>query len=109
MKYALLLALLLNSSAMAAPDFNRLANAISKAENSKVHPYGVMVKYKHTTPRQACINTCKHAWKDYKGPENGFLTFLAARYAAIGAANDPTNLNKNWLRNVTKFYNSVDK
>jgi len=40
---------------------NKLADAIYLAEGgSKTkHPYGILKKYKTTTPRQACINTIK--------------------------------------------------
>jgi hypothetical protein len=42
-----------------------------------------------------------------KGYLDDGLTTLAqiqARYAPAGAANDPTNLNSNWLRNTTTLY-----
>ena len=41
---------------------NRLATAIFYAEGGAKtkHPYGILTTYKHTTPRQACINTIKH-------------------------------------------------
>jgi hypothetical protein len=80
-----------------------IANAIKKAEG--IHsrfPYGILVKYKNTTPRQACLNTIAHARKDWNG-QGDFLEFLAKRYCPIGAKNDPTGLNKNWLKNVM-FY-----
>ena len=81
---------------------NQLANAIYKAENSKRHPYGILAHYKHTTPRQACINTIKHAKRDWNG-KGDFIVFLGSRYCPIGAKNDPKGLNKNWVKNV-KFY-----
>lgn len=34
---------------------------------------------------------------------------IGAKYAPIGAGNDPTNLNSNWSRSVTKFYNELKK
>lgn len=30
---------------------------------------------------------------------------IQRKYAPVGAANDPTNLNKNWISGVTKYYN----
>jgi hypothetical protein len=91
-------------------DVEKLCESIRKAENSKKYPYGIMVKYKNTTPKQACVNTVRHALKDYKGPTkfDPFLEFLAARYAPIGAKNDPKNLNKNWVKNVSFFYKKVN-
>lgn len=82
----------------------QVANAIFWAEGGykTSHPYGILQKYKHTTPRQACINTIRHARRDWNG-KGDFLSFLASRYAPLGVANDPTNLNANWLKNVRYF------
>jgi len=81
----------------------KLATAIYYAENSKSHPYGIMVHYKHTSARTACINTIRHALRDWNG-KGDFLAFLASRYAPIGASNDPRGLNRNWVKNVRYFY-----
>ena len=87
-----------------------LADAIFKAEgvNSR-HPYGILKKYKTTTPRQACINTIKSALKRYQTDSKGleFIPFLAKTYCPVGAKNDPTGLNKNWVKNVTYFYQEL--
>ena len=100
----ILIVLLFPQSARAEEiNVDRLADAIYKAENSKAHPYGIMVKYKHTTPRKACVNTINHALKDWNG-SGDFVDFLQKRYAPIGVRNDPRNLNVNWSRNVHKFY-----
>jgi hypothetical protein len=86
---------------------DQLANAIYRAENSKKHPYGILKKYKTTSPRQACINTIKHAIRDYKGGD--FIEFLASRYAPLNCANDPTGLNVHWVKNVRYFLNKEIK
>lgn len=33
-----------------------------------------------------------------------FISYFASVYCPIGADNDPTNLNKNWLKNALKAY-----
>lgn len=98
----------------AEPNYDLLADAIRIAEGNS--NYGVLSHYKHTSYRQACKNTLKHAWKDYsrkgpiatlralKGHRNGFLRFLRDRYCPVGAKNDPRGLNKNWLKNVKHHY-----
>lgn len=59
------------------------ANAIKHAENSHKHPYGIMARYRHTTPRQACINTVRHNYKKWlkltqeTGLKQPFLGYLA--------------------------------
>lgn len=105
---AILIILLVNGCAWASTDdidVNRLASAIGRAENSKAHPYGILAHYKHTSARQACINTIKHAMVDWSEDMRvDFITFLGRRYCPIGADNDPTGLNKNWIKNVRYYY-----
>jgi len=91
---------------------DQIADAIYKAEGSNKtnHPYGILQKYKHTTPRQACINTIVHARKDFKGKyksESEFISLLGDRYCPVGAKNDPKGLNKNWKKNVNYFLNKT--
>jgi len=83
---------------------DQIATAIYYAEGGAhtSHPYGILAHYKHTTPRQACLNTIAHARRDWNG-KGDFITFLGSRYCPVGAANDPRGLNKNWVRNVTKI------
>lgn len=87
-------------------DFERLATAIGKAENSTAHPYGIMQRYKYTTPRQACINTIKHKYRDWvaEGSRGDYLAYLQTKYAPLNAQNDPSGLNYNWLSNVRRLY-----
>lgn len=86
-------------------DVERLADAIYLAEGGAktAHPYGILAKYKTTTPRQACINTIRHAFRDWD-KRGDFISYLGARYAPVGASNDPRGLNKNWVKNVHYFY-----
>lgn len=88
-----------------------LAEAINQAEDSNAHPYGIMIKYKHTTPRQACLNTIMHRYHDWlkAGSKGDFIESLSKTYAPIGASNDPTGLNKNWVKNVKFFYGKFER
>jgi len=90
-------------------DVQRLTNAIYKAEggNQTRWPYGILKKYKKTTPRQACINTIKSAQKRFakQTKEKDFVHFLSLTYCPIGVSNDPQGLNRYWEKNVRKFYN----
>jgi hypothetical protein len=95
--------LLIKSCHAQTIDVERLATAIGKAENSKAHPYGIMQRYRNTTPRQACINTIKHRLKTFNG-HGDFITYLGSIYAPANATNDPKGLNKNWVNNVKYFY-----
>jgi len=94
----------LTATAQAKPkiDVEKLATAIGRAENSKTHPYGILAHYKHTTPRQACINTINSNYRRWDG-RGDFVEYLAKTYCPIGAKNDPKGLNKNWTKNVKHF------
>lgn len=82
---------------------DQIANAIYWAEGGDIsHPYGILAHYKTTTSRQACINTIQHARRDWNG-KGDFCEFLGSRYCPVGANNDPTGLNVNWVKNV-KYY-----
>jgi hypothetical protein len=41
------------------------------------------------------------------GKPGDFITFLGNRYAPKGVANDPTNLNKHWIKNVTDWEEKI--
>jgi len=90
-------------------DVNRLAKAIYIAEGADKtkHPYGILTRYKHTTPRQACINTINSALKRFRQQtkEKDFIAFLGATYCPTtgNLSRAEKALNRNWVKNV-KFY-----
>jgi hypothetical protein len=108
--FALIFALCFFSINAFADEINieKLASAIYHAEGGAKtkHPYGILKRYKTTTPRQACINTIKTNMKKFKAQntETDFIVFMSKTYCPIGAKNDPTGLNKNWVKNVKYFY-----
>ena len=59
--------------------------------------------------RRICYNTVKNNWIRWINKSHNaelypdYLSFLASRYAPIGAGNDPQNLNRHWLKNVQYF------
>ena len=83
---------------------DQITDAIYMAEGGAgaAMPYGIMKHYRHTTARQACINTIEHARRDCPAGED-LIAFLQKRYCPIGAENDPMALNRYWLKNVRWF------
>jgi hypothetical protein len=58
-----------------------------------------------TTREEALKVTCRsaaHALSDFVKANHGaeFITFWGHRWAPVGAVNDPSDLNRNWPRNV---------
>lgn len=84
---------------------NQIADAIYMAEGGEKtsYPYGILTKYKTTTPRQACINTINSALKRFANQtkETDFIVFLGSTYCPVEG--DTTGLNKNWVKNVKYF------
>lgn len=50
-----------------------------------------------------------HAMCDYVKAHDpaGFVTAFGAKWAPVGVANDPTNLNTHWVGNVQKLWSAV--
>lgn len=98
------------SSAFCEPNWEAYAQAIYQAEGgSKTRfPYGIVSINTHGDKELAhriCLNTIRHKHRDWVsgGRKGRFLDYLASRYAPVGAENDPTGLNKNWIRNVEYY------
>lgn len=80
--------------------------AIRKAENGKTpKEFGVLNKQAMRFKDPVKSLECQARWcagtikKRYKGDLEAF----GARYCPVGAENDPTGLNKNWVKNVKNF------
>ncbi len=82
---------------------NRVVAAIWKIEggNKTKYPYGIK-SIKTNNPKLACEQTVRNNWIRWQkaGKTNDFIQFLGARYAPIGAPDDPRNLNSNWIKNL---------
>lgn len=66
-----------------------------------------------TTREQAIEVTCRsanHALAAYVSAHDpeGFVAFWGAKWAPIGAKNDPHDLNRNWPLNVLRLWKRVN-
>ena len=88
---------------------DEIADAIYKAEGgSKAKiAYGILsVKVKDAQEaRQVCINTIRNNRVRFANQNKftDYIEFLASRYCPVGADNDKSGLNKNWVKNVKYF------
>jgi hypothetical protein len=87
--------------------------AIRFAENGgKGREYGILhERVKPTYRSQAgwCAATVQKTYDRWTalGMPGDFVCHLGARYCPIGADNDPTGLNKNWVSNVQYFLKKI--
>ncbi len=86
----------------------KLLYSIRKVENGRQgREFGVLspeaMRYEKGDPLLSLETQAKWAAGTIKKRFNGNLEEFAGRWAPVGAKNDPTNLNKNWIKNI-KFY-----
>lgn len=89
----------------------QIADAIYLAEGGAKtkYPYGIksVVCHGQEDCRKVCLNTIRNNRRRFAEyghkKHSSFISFLASRYCPIGAGDDPTGLNKNWIRNVQYF------
>ena len=83
--------------------------AIRYAENGGAgKEYGILhPRVKPTYRSQAgwCAATVQKNYDRWvkAGSKGEFIVFLGNKYCPVGADNDPTGLNKHWVKNVTSF------
>lgn len=89
------------------PYWNQVVDAIYMAEGGEraKKPFGILSVpcSDYGDCRKVCFNTVRNnyfRWID-AGRPGEYLEFLAKRYAPVGAENDPSGLNRNWLKNVS--------
>jgi len=88
----------------------QLIQAVVKAEGDILK--AVRCSFPNTPDREKALDiTCRsavHAMSDYikdqRSQQQSFVDFWAARWAPIGAANDPNNLNRHWAKNVSTLW-----
>ena len=85
-------------------DFERLADAIRREENSKSHPYGVMVDgLTEAQARSWCIRICKQEFARFQRRKRAntwpsdYFDFLSFRYCWLN--------RESWSANVRSIYN----
>jgi len=114
-------AIILQTAAIRGIDARLLA-AIRKAEmGGPGREFGVLSIPAPTYQDQANIaaNTIRNNVSRYEGDTglsamldgrytDSFIAYLGAKYAPIGAGNDPSGLNANWITNVTTWYGRID-
>lgn len=63
--------------------------------------YGILTTYRHTSPKQACINTLRHQWRNYCTTSHSkrFLAYLQEHYCPINSTTD-NGTCINWEYNV---------
>lgn len=85
------------------PEQTALLMTIRRVESGKPgREFGVLSRkaMRHRDGVKSFYLQARFAAETIKGRYTGDIDAFAARWAPVGVANDPTNLNKNWARNA---------
>lgn len=85
---------------------DQLATAIYHAENSRTWPYGIKHHYRHTSARQACVNTIVHRYRLWD-KQGDFISYLQKSYCPINSDTDDGTCQY-WTKNVKYNLNKGD-
>jgi hypothetical protein len=102
-----------NSLLAAAISIHETGNGTSPACVNLRNPGGLMSNGKYLKSFksiddgiEAMLSNLKNLYID-QGLRD--IESIGAKYCPVGAANDPTNLNRYWIPNVTKYYLEMEK
>jgi beta-N-acetylglucosaminidase len=95
---------------LAAVAIHETGNGTSKAANEKNNVAGMMGKNglkSYASVEESIMDMARNLSKNYLGEGLSSISQIGAKYAPIGAANDPTNLNNHWVTGVNRFLNQL--
>lgn len=85
-------------------------NGASRAAMEKNNVAGMMGKNglkSYGSVEESIMDMARNLSKNYLGQGFSSISQIAAKYAPVGATNDPTNLNNHWVSGVTRFINQI--
>jgi len=85
-----------------------LVQAVVRAEGDIVKAVQCSIPSVQTRDKALDVlcRSCVHALRDFvqsRGEQSAFIQFWGARWAPVGATNDPQALNANWVHNVSQL------
>ncbi|GAA0382731.1 glucosaminidase domain-containing protein [Paenibacillus motobuensis] len=93
---------------LAAIAIHETGNGTSNAAKNKNNVGGMMGKnglMSFSSIQEGIDKMASNLKRNYFDQGLTSIAQIQRKYAPVGAANDPTNLNKNWISGVTKYYN----
>lgn len=99
-----------NPALLAAIAQHETGNGTSRAAMEKNNIAGMMgingLK-SYASVEESIMDMARNISKNYIGEGLTTIAKIGAKYAPIGAANDPTGLNNYWVTGVTKYFNKL--
>lgn len=85
-------------------------NGTSRAANEKNNIAGMMGKNglrSYGSVEESIFDMARNLRQNYLDQGKDTIAKIGAKYAPVGAANDPTGLNNHWTKGVTHNFNSI--
>ncbi|MBL4952945.1 glucosaminidase domain-containing protein [Neobacillus sp. OS1-32] len=99
-----------NPALLAAIAQHETGNGTSRAAMEKNNIAGMMgingLK-SYASVEESIMDMARNISKNYIGEGLTTIAKMGAKYAPVGAANDPTGLNNYWVTGVTKYFNKL--
>lgn len=100
----------IDPSLLAAIAIHETGNGSSKAVHEKLNVAGMMGKdglRSYSSLEESIFDMARNLRENYLNKGKSTIAAIGAKYAPIGASNDPTGLNNHWVNGVSKFYNNL--
>lgn len=82
-------------------------SSFGKNESGRFNPFGWGPGIGFASYQDAIAKVARGLRRGYADQGLKTIAAIGGKWAPSGAANDPTNLNSNWTRNVTSFYREL--
>jgi flagellum-specific peptidoglycan hydrolase FlgJ len=95
---------------LSAIAIHETGNGSSKAVNEKNNVAGMMGKNglrSYESVEDSIFDMARNLRQNYLNQGKDTIVKIGAKYAPVGAANDPTGLNNHWTQGVNRHYSSL--
>ncbi|MCJ1909786.1 glucosaminidase domain-containing protein [Planococcus ruber] len=100
----------INPNLLSAIAIHETGNGSSNAVNQKNNVAGMMGKNglrSYDSIEDSIFDMARNLRKNYLNQGKDTIAAIGAKYAPVGAANDPTGLNNHWTQGVSKQFNNL--
>ncbi len=100
----------LDPNLLSAIAIHETGNGSSKAVNDKNNVAGMMGKNglrSYASVEDSIFDMARNLRQNYLNEGKDTIAKIGAKYAPVGAANDPTGLNNHWTQGVSNYYSKL--
>ncbi len=102
----------INPAFLAAISMHETGNGTSNAARFKNNVAGMMGKNglkSYESVQDSIFDMARNLRNNYLNQGKTTVSAIGAKYAPIGASNDPTNLNNHWVTGVETYFDKITK